>query len=95
MNELEWVNGVIWANIFTTDNVVSIDPETGIIQQKINFKSLIQTEKKFNRATNDRMLSWDSANNVLNGIAYDQVTGDYFLTGKRWSLIFRVSILSE
>ena len=41
LNELEWVNGLIWANLFTTDNVVSIDPDTGIIQQKINFKSLI------------------------------------------------------
>jgi glutamine cyclotransferase len=52
----------------------------------------LKTEKKFNTKTNDRMKTWDYGNNVLNGIAYDPASGDYFLTGKRWSLMFRVQI---
>lgn len=92
LNELEHVNGKIWANIFGTDWVISFDADTGVVDQMIDFKSLLLTEKKFNRATNNRMNDWDVSNNVLNGIAYDPVSGDFFLTGKRWSLIFRVKI---
>jgi len=39
------------------------------------------------------MEDWDFSNNVLNGIAFDDATGDYFLTGKRWSLLFRVRLI--
>ena len=92
VNELEYVNGKVWANIFTSDYVVRFDTETGLVDTQIDFHSLLKTEKKFNAKTNDRMKTWDYGNNVLNGIAYDPVSGDFFLTGKRWSLMFRVKI---
>jgi glutamine cyclotransferase len=39
------------------------------------------------------MSTWDFSNNVLNGIAFDKETGDFFITGKRWSLLFKVKII--
>lgn len=92
LNELEFVNGLIWANVFTTDYVISIDPTSGVVQKMINMASLLQTEKAYNKGENDRMRGWDNGNNVLNGIAHDPESGDFFFTGKRWSLFFRIKI---
>ena len=59
LNELEFVNGELWANVFQTNFVLSINPETGIVQRLIDFRSLIETEKKFNKLNNNRMKTWD------------------------------------
>ena len=93
LNELEYVNGSIWANIFLTSSIVKIDATTGYVTKTINLKSLLDTELAYHQLSDDgRLSSWDYQNNVLNGIAYDRDNDELFVTGKRWSLMFRIKI---
>ena len=93
LNELEYVNGSIWANIFLTSFIVEIDATTGYVTKTINLKSLLDTELAYHQLSEDgRLSSWDYQNNVLNGIAYDRDNDELFVTGKRWSLMFRIKI---
>jgi len=94
LNELEFVNDYIWANVYQTSYIVKIDSKTGIVSQTINLTSLANTEIFYHSATNDGVMStWDYGNNVLNGIAYDDLTGELFVTGKRWHLLYRIALL--
>jgi glutamine cyclotransferase len=80
LNELEWVNGEIFANVWQTDRVVRIDPATGRVRGVIDFRGLL--------AAIDRGPDTD----VLNGIAYDAASDRLFITGKRWPKIFEVRL---
>ena len=80
LNELEWVAGEIWANVWMTDLVARIDAKTGQINSWINFAGLRP----------DSSLS--DADAVLNGIAYDAVGKRVFVTGKRWDKLFEIAI---
>ena len=80
LNELEYINGEIYANIWGTDYVVRIDPATGIINGVIDFTGLL--------APQDRTIDTD----VLNGIAYDAREDRLFITGKRWPKLFEVRL---
>jgi len=83
LNELEYIKGEIFANVWDTDYVVRIDPVTGRVFGVIDFSGLL--------AAQDRR-----ENNVLNGIAYDAVEDRLFVTGKRWPKLFEVRLkLSE
>lgn len=73
LNELEWINGQIWANVYQTDYIVVIDPETGSISKTYHLPDLLKNKAK---------------PGVLNGIAYDKVTKKIWLTGKKWPLLF-------
>ena len=75
LNELEYINGNIWANVWLTDDVLVIDPETGRVIVKIDFSGLYEKD------TSD-------PDAVLNGIAYDDRRKRVYLTGKRWGRIF-------
>ena len=92
LNELEYVNGNIWSNIFQEDTIVKIDALNGKIVKSLDLKNLRQAEHMYNKANNKRMKNWDYGNNVLNGIAYDPSTAELFVTGKRWSLMFKIKI---
>lgn len=83
VNELEWIDGKIWANIYTTDYVVIIDPKTGVVEGLIDFAGLLKEE------------DITSETDVLNGIAYDSATGRIFVTGKRWNKIYEVEIIKR
>lgn len=83
LNELEWIDGKIWANVYTTDYVVIINPTTGVVEGLVNFQGLLPREDE-NRDTD-----------VFNGIAYDEATGRIFVTGKRWPKLFEVEIVKE
>lgn len=83
LNELEWIDGKIWANVYTTDYVVIINPTTGVVEGIINFKGLLQK--------GDMRVDTD----VFNGIAYDSVSKRIFVTGKRWPKLFEVEIIKE
>jgi len=88
------VNGAIWANVFMTTYIVKIDTLSGLVTKSINLKSLLDTELEFHRLSADNKLStWDHANNVLNGIAYDAQNDQFFVTGKRWSLMYKIKII--
>jgi len=78
LNELEWVNGEIWANVWQTDQVVRIDPDTGEVTGVVNLAGLLPDE--------DRLRDTD----VLNGIAQHPDTGAIWVTGKRWPWLYEI-----
>ena len=80
LNELEYINGKIWANRYFTDEIVIIDPETGIVEGRINLKGILKAADR--RPTTD----------VLNGIAWDSENERLFLTGKLWPKLFEILI---
>ena len=83
LNELEWIEGKIWANVYTTDRVLIIDPKTGVVEGMIDFTGLLKDE--------------DVSDNtdVFNGIAYDAETKGIFVTGKNWNKLFEVEIVKR
>lgn len=81
LNELEYINGKVYANIWQESFIISFDPKTGKVLEKIDCRKLVPEKYK-----NDR-------DNVLNGIAYDKANKRLFLTGKRWEKIFQVEIV--
>lgn len=80
LNELEYVKGEIFANVWTTDFVARIDPATGKLKGVIDFTGLLPPE--------DRAQNTD----VLNGIAYDAAGDRLFVTGKFWPKLFEVKL---
>jgi glutamine cyclotransferase len=80
LNELEYINGEIWANIWQTDLIARIDPSSGKVLAYIDLKGILKDPQ-----TNTSV-------DVLNGIAYDNATGRIFVTGKNWPLLFEIKI---
>jgi glutamine cyclotransferase len=80
VNELEYIKGEIYANVWQTDYVLRIDPATGRVQGLIDFRNLLPPQ--------DRAPDTD----VLNGIAYDPVGDRLFVTGKLWPKLFEVRL---
>jgi len=80
LNELEYIDGYIWANVYMTDRIVKIDPKTGAIVADVICSNLLKPSDKKGNAE------------VLNGIAYDAKTGRVFITGKYWPKLFEVQI---
>ena len=86
LNELEYVDGKIFANIYGQNNIVVIDPNSGKITNKIDCSNLLaQAKASYNPLLID-------AGYVLNGIAYRKSTDTYFLTGKCWPVIVEVKL---
>ncbi len=81
LNELEYVNGDIYANIYLSDQIAIIDPETGLVETMLDMRGLRPEE---NRAM---------AGEVLNGIAYDAVNNRLFVTGKHWKWLYEVTLI--
>ena len=81
LNELEWVEGKIYANRYQKNGVAIIDPENGAIEAVIDFKDLKKYVTKHNGL------------DVLNGIAYNKKRKTLFVTGKRWDKLFEVRII--
>lgn len=79
LNELEYIDGEIWANIWLTDRVVRIDPATGYVTGTIDFGGLLTPAER-------------KLTDVLNGIAYDAQTGKIYVTGKKWPKVFEVTV---
>jgi len=80
LNELEYIHGEIFANVWTTDFVVRIDPTNGAVTGVVKFAGLL--------APADR----DATTDVLNGIAYDATGDRLFVTGKNWPKLFEVRL---
>ena len=81
LNELEWVNGEIWANVWQTDQIARIDPASGRVVGLIDLAGLLPEE--------DRLRDTD----VLNGIAVDPQNGDIWVTGKRWPWLYQIELV--
>lgn len=87
LNELEWVNGKIYANTYQKDGVAIINPTNGAIEAVIDFRGL--------KELIDKPADFDEINNVLNGIALHPDTGNLFVTGKNWNKLFEVEIVEK
>ncbi len=81
LNELEWIDGKIWANIWMTPFIVVVDPATGDVTSVIDCRNLVEDA----RASNPDI-------DVLNGIAWDASNRELYLTGKLWPWIYKVAL---
>lgn len=77
LNELEYINGEIWANVWYTDFIVRIDPQTGAVNSKLDLSALNEQE---------------SRDDVLNGIAWDAQAQRLFVTGKLWTRLYEIKV---
>jgi glutaminyl-peptide cyclotransferase len=77
LNELEYIDGDIYANIWMQQKIVIIDPQNGQVKGYINLSNIYQPH---------------GSDDVLNGIAYDQTTGRLFVTGKNWPNLFQITV---
>lgn len=79
LNELEYINGEIWANVWQTDRIARIDPSSGEIKSWVDCSSL---REKLNNEDAE----------VLNGIAYDSKNKKIWVTGKHWDKMFEIEV---
>ena len=84
LNELEWVKGEIYANIWMTDRIARIDPKTGKVVGWIDCAGLLDPSDRVEGQTD-----------VLNGIAYDAEHDRLFVTGKRWPKLFEIRLVRK
>ncbi len=82
-NELEWINGKIYANTYQKPSIAIINPNNGAIEGIINLKGLL---KEVDVDPND-------SDYVLNGIAYKQKTDQLYVTGKFWKSLFEIEVI--
>lgn len=80
LNELEYIDGRVWANVYTSDEIVIINPRTGKVEGVIDCSGLLP-----------RKLHSD-ATDVLNGIAFNPADGKIYLTGKNWPKMYEVKL---
>lgn len=83
LNELEWVEGEIFANVWMTDQIVRIDPQNGKVLGRIDLRDLSQRQQTTN------------PDHVLNGIAYDAAKQELFVTGKCWPRIYQIRLIER
>jgi glutamine cyclotransferase len=88
LNELEFVDGVIYANIYQTDYIVKIDPETGSVLGKLDLSGILA---KSGMPVNLQNYT-STTGYVLNGIAYDSAKNSFFVTGKMWPALFEIKL---
>ncbi len=81
LNELEWIEGEIWANIYTTNYIVIIDPKTWEVVGVVDLTGILPKSEI------------DDSTDVLNGIAYDREGQRIYVTGKNWSRLFEIEIV--
>jgi glutamine cyclotransferase len=78
LNELEWVDGRIWANVWRSNRLVIINPDSGAVEASVNLQGLLPVE------------DYREGTDVLNGIAHDRRDGSIWVTGKRWPWLYRI-----
>jgi glutamine cyclotransferase len=81
LNELEFVKGELWANVWKTDQIVKIDPLTGRVTGWIDLTGLLRREAR------------GPEGDVLNGIAWDKAQDRIFVTGKKWPWLFQIELV--
>jgi glutamine cyclotransferase len=80
LNELEWIEGEIWANVWMTDRIARISPNTGEVNAWIDLSALYPRNQR------------TPPSDELNGIAYDKATRRIFITGKKWPKLYQISV---
>jgi glutaminyl-peptide cyclotransferase len=82
LNELEYVDGEIWSNVWYEDRVARISPATGAVLGWIDLGTLYPANARSSEA-------------VLNGIAYDAAAKRLFVTGKNWPQLYEIEVLGR
>lgn len=83
LNELEFINGFVYANIWTSDYIIKINPTTGKVEGKMDLSGIL----------NKSGLQYDPEKiDVLNGIAYDSTKNSMYITGKKWPALFEIKL---
>jgi glutamine cyclotransferase len=83
LNELEWVDGALYANVWQEDRIARIDPKTGVVTAWIDMSNLLTATERSRGV------------DVLNGIAHDPKTGHFLITGKLWPWVFEVKFVKR
>lgn len=83
LNELEWVRGELYANVWQTNRIARIDPKNGTVVGWIDLSGLLTQEEL------------ESGVDVLNGIAYDSAKDRLFVTGKLWPKLFQIRVVRK
>ena len=83
LNELEFIEGLLYANVYLTDEIVAIDPDAGTVMRRIHLDGLLPDRYRTSHVE------------VLNGIAYDPTRGAIYLTGKYWPKLYQVSFVAR
>ena len=81
LNELEYIDGKVLANVYQTNRIVIIDPVSGYVTGTIDLTGLYGSARYF------------QGQGVLNGIAYDSENNRLFVTGKNWSKLFEIELV--
>ncbi len=85
LNELEYIRGTIYANVWQTDRIAIIRPEDGVVSGWLNLSELSAQVQSI----------WKGKTDVLNGIMYDPVNDRLFVTGKLWPLLFEIKVVAK
>lgn len=83
LNELEWIDGLIYANVWRTERIVMIDPRTGRVTGIIQLDALLRNDRRTARI------------GALNGIAYDNTAKRLLITGKYWPYLYHIELISK
>ena len=86
LNELEYINGKIYANYWQKPLIAIINPENGIVEGIANLTGLIKEMRKTQTLKED---------DVLNGIAYDKENNRLFVTGKNWKKLYEIELIKQ
>lgn len=81
LNELEWIEGAVWANVWRSDRIVIIDPVSAEVTATIDLRGLLPPE------------DYRQGTGVLNGIARDPGDGSIWVTGKRWPWLYQIELI--
>jgi glutamine cyclotransferase len=80
INELEYVDGYLYANIYETNYIIKINPQTGLVEAKADLSDILKSTHP----------EFDNVTNVLNGIAYNAEKKTFYVTGKNWPSLFEI-----
>ena len=83
LNELEYIDGKVWANVYTSDEIVIINPKNGHVEGVIDCRGLLPKSL------------YGPETDVLNGIAYNPQTKKIYLTGKNWPKLYEVRLIEK
>jgi len=83
LNELEWIDGFVWANVWRSDLIVRIDPSTGVVTGVADLTGLLPYDK------------YTPSTDVLNGIAWDSSAKALYVTGKNWPTVYQIDLRAK
>ncbi len=87
INELEWVEGKIYANVWQSDYIIIIDPQSGRVESLVDLRAILPEQER------QDLPAFSKRDHVLNGIAYDKQAKRLFVTGKMWPKLYEIELV--